>query len=106
MQSQYPVVEAVLIGTRAMVFVLCPLFSAGYYRRQANCARAQTAPAALPKRLRSNRLQLRQAVRRADVFPQLRPQRRLLAKKNIHDFRIELRPRAALDFVLRVLDRE
>jgi hypothetical protein len=37
MQSQYPVVEAVLIGTRAM----CLSFSAGYYSCQTFCARPE-----------------------------------------------------------------
>src|ERR1700674_2190193 len=99
MQSQYPVVEAVLIGTSAIVFVLfCRILQAPRNFRKSLGRKSERA------RCSSNGFQLGKAVRCANVFPQLRPKRGVHPDKYLDHFWIELRSRASLNFLLRMPD--
>src|SRR6266851_2520803 len=100
MHSQYPVVEAVLIGTRAIVFVLfCRILQAPRILRKTRRRNSIGAQTSL------NGFQLGEAVWRANVFPQLRPKRGMHLDKHFDHLWIELRSRASLDFFLRMPDR-
>src|ERR1700730_16609984 len=101
MQSQYPVVEAVLIGTSAIVGVLF-WWILQAPRRLRKTLRRNT----LVARTSFNGFQLGEAVRLANVFPQLRPKRGMHFDKHFDNLWIELRSRASLDFLLRVFDRQ
>src|SRR5215472_10846561 len=95
MQSQYPVVEAVLIATRAMLDL--SFSESGYYRCLGFCARS--GEKFWGAHSLSDGPQLGKPIRPANVFAQFRPKRGGHRKEYFDHPRIELGVRAALDFL-------
>src|SRR4029077_1662325 len=98
MQSQYPVVEAVLIGTRA---IRRPSNSVCYLRRNPGARRTHTCNTWIhPRRTENLRVfELRQAEGIPDFLVQRDPQAVRLSQEHFDNTRIELPARKAANFV-------
>src|ERR1700752_651671 len=101
MQSQYPVVEAVLIATRAMSD--SSFLETKYYRRSIFCARSVGNSGRV---CLSSRSQLRKPVRPANVFAQFRPKCHRHGEKHLDNPWIELGARALLNFRFGLYNRQ